>query len=185
MRKVNGKRTGFTLIELMVVVAIIGLLTAILVPAISMALKSGTRARAMSQLKDLDGAVKRYFAEYGKMPLPIGENGGADQWITGAQQAALIEVLINETTNLNTRQIVFLDLDPASFGVKTLVEMKVALASGTPYSDPWGNEYGILLDVNFDERIDDFNSWGIIRAKSAVYSGGENNDVVNPPYKTW
>jgi len=185
MRKKNGKHTGFTLIELLVVIVIIGLMAAILVPAIVGALKGAKKARAMSQIKDLDGAVKRYFAEYGKMPVPVGQNGTADQLVLGAQQAAVIEVLINANTNLNPRQMVFLDLDPSSFGVKTTVEMLAALSSGTPYPDPWGNEYGILMDLNFDEKINDFNSWGVIRAKSAVYSGGENNIMDPPPYKTW
>jgi len=190
MRKKNGKHTGFTLIELLVVITIIGLMAAILVPAIAGAFRSAKRARAMSQIKDLDGAVKRYFAEYGKMPVPVGQNGGPDQLVLGAQQAAVIEILINSPyradTNQNPRQIVFLDLDPNSFGVKTTVEMLNLLQNDKKaYPDPWGNEYGILMDLDFDEKIDDFNSWGVIRAKSAVYSSGEKNILNPPPYKTW
>jgi prepilin-type N-terminal cleavage/methylation domain-containing protein len=190
MKRMNGtgrgfipRAAGFTLIELLVVITIIGLLAAILVPSIAGALKGAKKARAMGQIKDLDGAIKRYFAEYNKMPVPTG-NGGVDKLLTGAEQAKVIQILINVTTNLNPKQIVFLDLDPASFGVKTTVEMLAALASGKPYQDPWKADYGILMDLNFDEKITG-TPYGDIRAKVAVYSGGENGDTANPPYKTW
>lgn len=194
MRKMNGKRAGFTLIELLVVITVIGLLMGILVPTIAGALRSAKRARALSQIKDLDGAVKRYFAEYGKMPVPAGINGGADKLFIGADQAKVIEILINADSdpNTNPKEIVFLDLDPASFGVKTVVEMLAALASGEPYKDPWakpgqsGGDYGILMDLNFDEKITGTSAgFPDIRAKSAVYSGGEDANVTDPPYRTW
>jgi prepilin-type N-terminal cleavage/methylation domain-containing protein len=178
---------GFTLIELLVVVTIIGLLAAILVPSILGAMEGAKKARAMSQIKDLDGAVKRYFAEYGKMPVPPGQNGGPDRMVTGVDQARVIEILINTSSlnNVNPRQIVFLDLDPVSFGVKTLDEMAAALAGGTPYRDPWGNDYGILMDLNFDDRLTSLGGFGDIRAKVGVFSGGQHGNVGDPPYKTW
>ena len=127
MKRTNGFRSGFTLIELLVVIVIIGMLAAILIPSIAGALKSAKKARALSQIRDFDGAVKRYFAEYGKMPVLAGENGGADKLKTGAEQAKVIEILINSPkradTNQNPKQIVFLDLDPTSFDEKTTDKM--------------------------------------------------------------
>ena len=171
------------MIELLVVITVIGLLASILVPSIAGALKGSKKARAMSQIKDLDGAVKRYFAEYGKMPVPAG-NGGPDQVFTGSAQAHVMEILIGLNAERNPKQMVFLDLDPVSFGVKTVEEMQTLLAGGTPYRDPWGHDYGILMDLNFDEEITG-TPFGDIRAKVGVYSGGENNLADHPPYKTW
>lgn len=177
------------MIELLVVIVIIGMLAAILIPSVLGAMKSAKRTRAMGQIRDLDGAVKRYFAEYGKMPVLAGQNGGPDKLFTGAEQAQVVEILINNTlnTNANPRQIVFLDLSPESFGVKSLVEMQDALRSGNPYKDPWGGEYGLLMDLNFDDKISDLGP-GELRAKTAVYSLGEPEkgyDVKTTPYKTW
>ena len=188
MRNKNGRMRGFTLIELLVVITIIGLLAAILVPSIRGALEGAKKARVMSQIDALDGAVKRYFAEYGRMPAPAGDNGQADKLYTGADQARVVEILINApnlANELNPREIVFLDVDPASFNVKTVQEMQAALQSGTSYKDPWGGDYGILMDLNFDEKIDDLAGFGEIRAKAAVYSGGKHGDTAAPPYKTW
>lgn len=184
MKRQTGSGRGFTLIELLVVVTIIGLLAAIVVPSIAGALKGAKKARAMSEIRDLDGAVKRYFSEYGKMPVPAGQNGKPDKLFTGSEQGQVVEILINQgDASLNPKEIIFLDLDPASFGVKSTAEMLVALKSG--YKDPWGNDYGILMDLNFDEKIDSLGGFGEIRAKVAVYSGGEKGNTAPPPYKTW
>lgn len=183
MTKKHAAGAGFTLIELMVVITIIGLLASILIPSIAGALKGSKKARAMAQIKDLDGALKRYFAEYGKMPVPAG-NGGPDQLYTGAPQAAVIAILIGMNPAKNPKEMVFLDLDPVSFGVKTFADMQALLTGGEPYKDPWGNSYGLLMDLNFDDRITG-TPYGDIRAKVAVYSGGEHGNTDAPPYKTW
>ena len=188
MSNKNNRARGFTLIELLVVITIIGMLMAIIVPSIRGALNGAKKARAMSQIDALDGAIKRYFAEYGRMPVPAGENGQSDKLYTGGDQARVIEILINAPNldnDLNPREIVFLDIDPASFQVKTVEEMQAALQGGTSYKDPWGGDYGILMDLNFDEKIDDLSGYGDIRAKAAVYSGGEHANTTSPPYKTW
>lgn len=190
MRRAHDRSRGFTLIELLVVISIIGLLAAILVPAIVGAVNSAKHSRAMRQVSDLDGAIKRYLAEYGKMPAPAGDIGGPDKLYEGAEQAAIVEILLNSSENpkLNPREIVFLDLDPSAFGVKTIEEMKGLLRSGTPYKDPWGQGYGILLDLNFDEKIEVGGVADGIRAKVGVYSLGpdkKNFTMENTPFKTW
>ena len=186
MRRAHDRSRGFTLIELLVVISIIGLLAAILVPAIVGAVNSAKHSRAMRQVSDLDGAIKRYLAEYGKMPAPAGDIGGPDKLYEGAEQAAIVEILMNNSENpkLNPRGIVFLDLDPNAFGVKTIEEMKGLLRSGAPYKDPWGRDYGILLDLNFDEKIDVGGVADGIRAKVGVYSLGpdkKNFTMENTP----
>ena len=84
----------------------------------------------------------------------------------------------------------FLDLDPKSFGVRTVDEMINLLQAGNPYEDPWAEpsseegDYGILMDLNFDDQITGL-SFGDMRMKSAVYSGGEDHNMDDPPFKTW
>lgn len=198
MKRHNGWARGFTLIELLVVIVVIGLLAGILIPAVNKAMKSAKRARALSQMRDLDGAAKRYFAEYNKMPVPAGFNGDKTKEkdpFLGKDQAAVIEILIGANTNFNPKKIAFLDLDPSSFRVKTVTEMLKALqVDRAPYRDPWWNpasdppgavrDYGIFMDLNFDGKIEG-TPFGDLRATVAVYSRGEDNVAGVPPYKTW
>jgi prepilin-type N-terminal cleavage/methylation domain-containing protein len=185
-------RSGFTLIELLVVITIIGLLAAIIIPSIQAAMRSAKKSRVLTQMRDLDAAVKRYFTEYNRMPVLAGVNGGPDQLFEGADQAQVIRILINAEgidANLNPKQIVFLDLDPAAFGVKTVTEMLAELTGGEPYKDIWGGDYRILMDLNFDDRIDALGGAPEIRAKAAVFSLGDPNrdsfTAADTPYKTW
>ena len=66
LQKLNTKRGGFTLVEIMIVVAIIALLAAIAVPNF---LRSRRRAQATQVLQDLrliDAAVDQYAIENNK-----------------------------------------------------------------------------------------------------------------------
>ena len=68
LQKLNTKHGGFTLVEIMVVVAIIALLAAIAVPNF---LRSRKRSQATIVLEDLriiDGAVDQYAIETRKSP---------------------------------------------------------------------------------------------------------------------
>ncbi|NLB65668.1 MAG: prepilin-type N-terminal cleavage/methylation domain-containing protein [Lentisphaerae bacterium] len=184
MRARKQAAGGFTLIEMLIVVAIIGLLAAILVPTIMGAVKKANYARAMTEITALEGALKGYFQEYGRMPVPPGGMGGKDVMYSGADQAAVVNALIGRDTSRNAKDMVFLDLHPRSFNVKTLNEMYNRLDAGQPYCDPWGTPYRILMDMDFDDRIQD-TGFDTIRAKVAVFSGGPETNVVSPRLKTW
>lgn len=60
------KPKGFTLIELMVVLAIIGILAAIAYPSYLNSLRKGRRADGQSALTDAAQALERCYTEYGK-----------------------------------------------------------------------------------------------------------------------
>lgn len=63
-------RRAFTLVELLVVVAIIALLVGILLPALGMARELGKRVKCLSNLRQLTTATTAYHAEYdGRYPL--------------------------------------------------------------------------------------------------------------------
>jgi prepilin-type N-terminal cleavage/methylation domain-containing protein len=80
------KRTGFTLVEIMIVVAIIGLLAAIAIPAFMKARNSARRNGCINNLRQIDGAKDQYALEYG------GTNGSTLSW-------ANVQLYIKDITN--------------------------------------------------------------------------------------
>jgi prepilin-type N-terminal cleavage/methylation domain-containing protein len=62
----NKKRAGFTLVEIMIVVAIIALLAAIAVPGFLRARKRTQAAKILNDLRMIDAAVDQYAIETSK-----------------------------------------------------------------------------------------------------------------------
>lgn len=65
MMIMNRKLYGFTLIELMIVVAIVGILAAVAYPAYQRQVLKSRRADATGALLGLAGGMERYFTENG------------------------------------------------------------------------------------------------------------------------
>src|SRR3982075_2429577 len=63
LKKFTTKRGGFTLVEIMIVVAIIALLAAIAVPGFLRARKRSQAAKIMNDLRLIDSAVDQYAIE--------------------------------------------------------------------------------------------------------------------------
>src|SRR6187455_315001 len=67
LQKLNTRRGGFTLVEIMIVVAIIALLAAIAVPNFLRARKRSQATRILEDLRMIDSAVDQYAIEANKV----------------------------------------------------------------------------------------------------------------------
>ncbi|MBR6022192.1 MAG: type II secretion system protein [Kiritimatiellae bacterium] len=65
----KAKRSGFTLVEILVVLAVMALLATILIPSVTSGLARARRARCLNNLKAMGGVLTAYGADHrGKMP---------------------------------------------------------------------------------------------------------------------
>jgi len=76
LNKLNKRRGGFNLVEIMIVVAIIALLAAIAVPGFLRARKRSQASRILNDLRLIDSAVDQYAIENNKASgasVPVSE----------------------------------------------------------------------------------------------------------------
>ena len=70
-RQYNKRREAFTLVELLVVITIIGMLVALMVPAVNAAREAARRASCINQQRELYLAVELYTSTRGDYPSAV------------------------------------------------------------------------------------------------------------------
>jgi type IV pilus assembly protein PilA len=96
---------GFTLIELMIVVAIIGILAAIAIPAYQDYTIRAQVSEGMTLASDIKAGVAEYMAQTGSWPLNLQEAGVVDVGGSSADKAARYVATVDVVTG--TIQIVY------------------------------------------------------------------------------
>ena len=88
-QRLNQK--GFTLVELMVVIAILGILAAIAIPKFGDATATANTAKIQADLRTIDAAIVMYQAQRGSDPTGIGAAGDAATATTLMGAGLLVE----------------------------------------------------------------------------------------------
>ena len=167
----KDKKNGFTLIEILTVIAIIGILAAILVPVAGKARETALRRRAAAEMNSIKVAVLQFQADHRYMPWGDPENKtearvGADVWTT---EVSNHELLMRWLTGENPLKKNYLQIPEKSRPEdKSLV-----------FVDPWMKPYMIGLDRNLDGAVtvvgSNVSSWDnkTVMERVLVYSKGD------------
>jgi prepilin-type N-terminal cleavage/methylation domain-containing protein len=124
--KFNKKRGGFTLVEIMIVVAIIALLAAIAVPGFLRARKRSQASRVVNDLRLIDAAVDQYAIENNKA---TGSTVQTVDWIAYMKKGSAL---------YNTAKDVF----GQTYGQQTVDSLpKVPLSTWNTLSDVAGTDF--------------------------------------------
>ncbi len=146
---------AFTLIELLIVIAIIGILMSLLFPAVNAAIDSARKAQAKNDVTQIATAVFAYETEYGRLPAT---NSGAQN----VGSPVLAALMGSNVSSLNPRLIVFLEVNNAKKG-------KSGVSNGA-FVDPWGGSYKIVYDENYDNSVTAGTNGKTIRKKVGVWN---------------
>jgi prepilin-type N-terminal cleavage/methylation domain-containing protein len=81
------QRAGFTLVELLTVIAIIGILAALLLTVLAAAKRSALKAKAQTEMQGLVTAIQGYDSAYGRFPVSpaVQAAAGANAGIAASQ----------------------------------------------------------------------------------------------------
>ena len=103
--KIRNNRAAFTLVEIMIVVAIIGLLAALAIPGFVKARKQSQGRRIINDARQMDAAIDQWALENGKKDGDTVDTAGAATYLKTAWN---VNDLLNNAyaiSNVGTQQV--------------------------------------------------------------------------------
>jgi len=162
---VRRQLSGFTLVELLTVIAIIAILMGILLPTVAVVKQSAKKAQAKSDAVMIVNAIEAFYTEYGHYPLPDSVDPGPNDVIFGDSNdggsytnSQIMDVLrareaeagIAADKIVNFRNKVFTE------GVVAKKEGRYGIQEDGTFLDPWGIPYVIAMDTSYSKVTETF-----------------------------
>jgi prepilin-type N-terminal cleavage/methylation domain-containing protein len=176
---------GFSLVEMLTVLAIIAILIGIILAAISGVMRTAGRDRARSEIKTMESALESYKSDNGNYPAPGPAGFSSTNDYTGysplsstgpyqGSSAFLYEQLSGYT---NGGYVYGAAITPPghvyyAFSQGQLGNNKPSAGGPVYIKDPWGNSYGYFFSTNVNLPYNGTNQYD-------VWSTG--SDPSNPP----
>jgi prepilin-type N-terminal cleavage/methylation domain-containing protein len=171
-------KTGFTLVEMLVVIAILSILMAMMVPAAGMILRRAKLSTAKGDAGVVVTVLLKYQAEYNRWPGFYGTTPGEENltdkvWVDAMSPPPRQDG--DPPSKYNFKHIVF--FEPGS---KTLAPTDDPNAGA--FVDPWGTPFRYQLDIDGDGQCAHPNPdvGGDIPFRAIAWSAGPDHD-----HTTW
>jgi prepilin-type N-terminal cleavage/methylation domain-containing protein len=158
----TSPRRGFTLIEVLVVISIIGLLLALLLPAVQAAREAARRTQCTNNMKQLGLALHQYEGQEGVLPptMVLAGTSPADMWTSGwsVDVRMLPAIEQNPLYNAINFTIAFQEWENRT---ATGVVITMFLCPSEPNQQPTDHpSYGKVGGVNYGWCMGDWFVWG-------------------------
>lgn len=188
--------SAFTLIELLAVVVIIGVLMAIVFPAIIRAITDSEKVSVRREVSDIERSIADFMTKYGSYPIDYKDFPvtTADIVLGGNENDRANTHIINNLTGTNVAaNVIGIKGNPGMNNPERKRFMEFAeerYDRRTNYKDIWGQAYYIVIDFNNDNNLDFTlpNGGGSIQLKgrkAAVWSEGDPNDNPRNRIMSW
>lgn len=156
------KNNGFTLLELLTVIAIIIILAGILIPAVGIVRQKAKAARAQADIESLSVAIKMFETDFGTSPAAAGSSNEFIKYL-GAQLGMSADGSVNFTPGATDTK----------YG--PYMEFKSKDTSGNTFNDPWGKPYVYTVPGTHNTASFDIYSFGPNKADNQ----GGSDDITN------
>lgn len=167
MKEFSRQKPGLTAIEMVMVLAILGMILSLLFPAARALRRTAKRSHANAEAKHIILALKMYRLIYGRWPCQTQSESDT----TYTNNAPIIAELCN-----NPRNYLFLEIPQKAF-------------TNGCFIDPWQRPYVIAMDENGDGHVEVNTSFftGIVSNETAVVISGGPYPEQYPEYivRSW
>ena len=143
--RARARRAGFTLIELMIVIAIILIIAAIAVPKLSSQRQNAQEMAAIQQIRSIHQAQLQYYGQFGRYAANLGELGPPASGSEGPQASNLLPKSLAD--GKGTGYLFVLQGTPSGYTINANPEQFGASGRRTFFSDQsgvirqnWGQE---------------------------------------------
>ncbi len=170
---------AFTLVEMLVVIAIIGILAGLLLPALAKAKEKAKVAAARSDMASLTAALTQYEADYSRFPATTFAEAGGVDFTYGLpnltnSNSHVMTILLDRPIFINPQP----PHHPRNPRGTVYFNAKESGNTNSPgigpdleFRDPWGRPYIITLDLNYDNKTVD-GLYGTNNAPVFIWSLG-------------
>lgn len=135
---INHQTSSFTLVEMMVVIAIMGVLASLLFPAVMGARNRAKKRQAMVESCNIAIAIRKFALENGRWPDQVSDASDRTYFTDNYRVINPLRI-----PSSNDRNRIYLQLQAGSIETNTPCN----------YVDPWGWPYIICMDENSDGKL--------------------------------